>query len=358
MKHRLSLVCILVLVASACGKKGPPLPPIVRLPAAPGDFVASRRGASVVITLAVPSSNTDGSTPADLLRVDVYALTGPQTSTPDEIVRRGTRVGSVAVNPARDPEEEEDVERTDKKTLPNGVDQNATTHLFDAIGQFATDPSFVRSYLAVGVNLRGRRGAFSERALVPLDEPPPAPALPTVTWSEKTITVAWAPVISRDRTLAYHVYVPGDVEQRLSNQPLSEGKFEERRREWGMERCYMVRTIVVDQMSIESEASPRACVTPIDTFPPAAPTGLQAVASQGAVDLIWNPNNEDDLGGYFVLRAIAPDSSLRRVNAEPLQEATFRDTVPSGARLTYAIQAVDEAGNVGPMSDPIRESVR
>ena len=58
--------------------------------------------------------------------------------------------------------------------------------------------------------------------------------------------------------------------------------------------------------AVESEASPRACVTPADTFPPAAPTSLTAVGGEGAVSLIWEANKEPDLAGYLVLRATLP----------------------------------------------------
>mgnify|MGYP000474274054 CR=1 FL=1 len=60
--------------------------------------------------------------------------------------------------------------------------------------------------------------------------------------------------------------------------------------------------------------------------PPAAPTGLQAVAGDGAVSLIWEPNSESDLAGYLVLRAVAPgetyDISINLV--APLVPGTYR----------------------------------
>src|SRR5256885_13755889 len=88
----------------ACGKKGPPLPPLVRLPAAPAGFVVQRRGATIAIQFAVPSGNTDGSTPAEVSRVEVYALTAPAPVAADDVFRRGERVGQVLVNPPPDPD--------------------------------------------------------------------------------------------------------------------------------------------------------------------------------------------------------------------------------------------------------------
>ncbi len=109
---------------------------------------------------------------------------------------------------------------------------------------------------------------------------------------------------------------------------------------------------------MESEASEPACVKLTDIFAPAAPTGLTAVASEGAISLIWNASPEKDAAGYLVLRAIAPDETPVPVTPAPVPETTFRDSVPGGVRVTYAVQAVDTSGNVSPMSNRIEETAR
>src|SRR5207245_6944164 len=68
-------VCSVVsalIVSSGCGKKGPPLPPLVKVPAPPADFVAVRRGSEVDVQFIVPGANSDGTRPANVERVDVY----------------------------------------------------------------------------------------------------------------------------------------------------------------------------------------------------------------------------------------------------------------------------------------------
>ena len=44
------------IVVTGCGKSGPPLPPLVRMPAAPANLVAERRGDTVDIEFSVPNA--------------------------------------------------------------------------------------------------------------------------------------------------------------------------------------------------------------------------------------------------------------------------------------------------------------
>src|SRR5205814_4797509 len=138
-----------------------------------------------------------------------------------------------------------------------------------------------------------------------------------------SITVAWAPPESTDDGigLMYHVYAPGDVPIRLSERPIEEFMFVDKRIEWGAERCYVVRSVAaVDTLSLESEPSPSTCVTLADTFPPAAPDGLTVVAAEGAMNLIWNPSHEPDLAGYLLWKASPADGNLVSMTPSPVTE--------------------------------------
>jgi hypothetical protein len=213
----------------------------------------------------------------------------------------------------------------------------------------------------VGVNTRGRRGALSPRIAVPLVAPPPAPAAPRIDYDEKAITVRWTAVSSAeaDSELAYAVYGPEPDHTLLTPDPVTEPEFVDEKIVWDQERCFEVRSVrTVDDVRIESEASPSACVTPHDTFPPAAPEGLVGVGSEGAISLIWNANSEGDLAGYLVLRAIEPATELVPVTPSPITDTNYRDTVPAGSRVTYAVQAVDSAGNRSEPSARVTESAR
>ena len=73
------------------------------IPAAPADLIAERRGTTVDIRFNVPDANTDGSRPANVERVDVYAFTGPPSITENEVLNLGSRIASVQVKAPSNP---------------------------------------------------------------------------------------------------------------------------------------------------------------------------------------------------------------------------------------------------------------
>jgi hypothetical protein len=407
------IVAVAIALASvACGKKGPPLPPLVRLPAAP-DLRADRRGSTVELALVVPGANVDGTRPANIARVEVYGMTGAATTITDaDLLKHGTRVASVAVKAPRDPDDTvEPGESQDDVEAPTGtgLDQGVTTTVKEQLDASVLVPADlgaasrrsvpepdgpllglspaipVRTYIGVGVNTKGRNGRFSRRVAVPLAPAPPPPSSPTVTYTERAITVVWTPPTSSTSltssqgaaaqapdsdvltsrplgplrpALAYNVYdsATGTL---LTMMPVPEPRYVDSRIVWGEERCYVVRAVDrVGGLSIESEAQAPRCAKLVDTFPPAAPKDLKAVSTDGVISLIWEANSESDLAGYIVLRAQAPADQLVPVLSAPVLETSFNDAVQPGVRFIYAVIAVDKAGNASAPSNRVEEAAR
>jgi hypothetical protein len=397
---------IVVVLCSACGKKGPPLPPLLKIPVAPGELMAERRADTVDLQFLVPAANTDGTRPANVERVDVYGITGPATLTDDQILKFGTKVASVTVKAPRDPnatvdpdEPGDEMEPPEGKGLDQGGVARVTEQLSDQVlapvdllkdakaskkaadEHVATERPLLpppqlspsRTYVGVGISTRGRKGPMSKRVAVPLVPSPLPPPEPTITYDEKTITVAWGtaadavkdaaqsqvlpsrPLGQSRAAIAYNVY---EGATKLTKTPLTEPAFADTRLTWGEKRCYAVRTAEkVDATLIESAATPEVCVTLVDTFPPAAPKSLQTVASVGAITLIWEPNTERDLAGYVVLRG-ASESDLQPIMQTPITATTFKDGVASGTRHVYAVRAVDKAGNASAPSNRAEDTAR
>jgi hypothetical protein len=424
-------VCAAV-AGGACGKKGPPLPPLVSLPAAVENLTARRLGSQVVVQFNVPTRNTDGSHPADLLQVEIYAHTGRLASA-EECLRDGTLVGTVQVGrPAANGEEGAAVPGAEP-----GLEQGAVAAWSETLTPAAlTLPAVIpappaqppesappvplpgsddsglpaagklpgaavasappgRFYVTVGVNRRGRRGALSPVVVVPIVPSPPPPSALRVTYGQDQVSLAWlaggqtrdAPVPAADQASpaeqtatpapdTFNVYeVPraagseapdSGTAQRtpmpVNASPLAARSFDDARIEFGKERCYAVRTVLaVGDLSVESDPSPFVCVTPVDTFPPAAPRSLAGVSSENAINLIWEASTEKDLAGYLVLRAEAPGEKLAAVTPAPIHDTTYHDgAVRRGVTYVYAVVAVDTATppNVSEQSNRTEETVR
>lgn len=138
--------------------------------------------------------------------------------------------------------------------------------------------------------------------------------------------------------------------------------FSDPRVEFGTERCYIVRRVeMAGTVPIESAPSSPACVTPVDTFPPAAPKSLAHIAAGNGVSLIWEANAETDLGGYLVLRGEAPGDKLSPLTPAPITDTSFLDTtVRRGRTYVYEVVAVDRSTppNQSPPSNRVEETIR
>lgn len=349
------LMCCLAAATAACGKKGPPLPPLVLVPEAPPELTAIRRGDQVALSFRVPAANTDRSAPADLSHLDIVALTSAEPVTAEAVVSRGSRVGVLQVNTPKDPDEPESTQAPQPATGLNQGDLATFTETVTLPGS----ESARRTYVVQGFSQRGRRGTVSTRVSIPLGPSPPAPSTPRLEYDAKGIVVIWTPVEgAATDPYTYSVYRPGTSRPATAS-PLAGVRFTDAPVVWDEERCYEVRAgRTVEEVRVEGPASPAVCVTPHDTFAPSTPEGLVSVASDGSVSLIWTANSEADLAGYVVLRAIAPETTLTPTTSAPIRDTNFRDTVPAGASATYAVVAVDKAGNRSEPSKSVTETAR
>jgi hypothetical protein len=100
---------------------------------------------------------------------------------------------------------------------------------------------------------------------------------------------------------------------------------------------------------IEGDDSAPLEVITHDIFPPAAPERLLPVVGhvpgKKFVDLLWAPNTEIDISGYYIYRR-EENGQAARVNSVPIPTLSFQDVdVVSGHQYFYSISAVDVRGN-------------
>jgi len=459
----MKLWVVLALTAAsviACGKKGPPLAPFVRVPAAVATVTPQRIGDDVFLAFAVPSTNADGQKPASIGTLEVYAVTADRAPETEEQRELATLIATLPVRPILPPLPPlpEGAPEPPPIPLPPGVEQGAAVNVKETLTadaripvdlpsddnvdtsnepEAAAEPFGIlvapaatqqprRHYYIVGVS-RGRESAPSAVVSIPLDPASSAPGAPVVTNTETDLTLTWTPppdartwtiqpptpvkpVVAAVATpgnvtpalpppvppltakslgfttqaTTYHVYDvtptngspaspdapalpapdPFVVTQPtpLTPEPLAEPTLLIKPIAFGVERCFLVRP--VDQVSgaiVIGPPSPTTCVTPKDSFPPAAPRSLAAIAGSGVISLIWDANIEPDLAGYIVLRGDAPGDTLQAITAEPVTLTSYRDeTVKPGTRYVYAVVAVDRAvpRNESPQSNRAEETAR
>jgi hypothetical protein len=235
-----------------------------------------------------------------------------------------------------------------------------------------------RLYVVRGVTSRERPGPPSPRVEVPLLAAPGTarPSGTKPTWDATSVTVTWQPPASSSDEapgVLYNIYgvpaagsagagVPLTAPVPLNEKPLEVTTFSRAGAVPGSEQCFVVRSVATVGVSlIESNPSEPICVTPTDTFPPAAPKNLQAVGSAGVVNLIWDANTEADLAGYLVLRGEAPGDTLQPLTPEPIAETRYQDrSTRPGVTYVYAIVAVDRATppNRSAASNRVQETAR
>ena len=87
------------IAGAACGKRGAPIAPPVRIPAAIETISAARLGHDVYVTLVVPETNIDQSMPIDITSIDVYGYTGVVAPSRATWAELGEVVGSIPVVP-------------------------------------------------------------------------------------------------------------------------------------------------------------------------------------------------------------------------------------------------------------------
>jgi hypothetical protein len=192
------------------------------------------------------------------------------------------------------------------------------------------------------------------------EEPDPLPSTPkgipeTIKY-EYNVYLVEKPPEGDAPPLAPGEALPGTLP--LNDKPLTALTFDEAIVSLGVERCYVVRAV---HRGVESAPSTPTCVTPIDNFPPPAPSQLAAIGSEGAVSLIWEGVTATDLAGYIVMRSEGASAPLAPLFEEPLRETSYRDTTATpGVRYVYAVVAVDRATprNTSLPSNRVEEAAR
>jgi hypothetical protein len=345
----------LCFLLAGCAQVGPPLPPSLELPKPPNDLRAVRKGNTVTLRWTEPTLTTD--------RQSVRYL-GPTRicrTTEDELTDC-TPVGTVEAPSQTTPKSEKPPLVTFTDTLPQSVLQQ--------------NPHGEISYVVEVFNRDGRSAGYSNRSRVAAVSTFPAPKDLSAELNGDGVTLTWTGTGEQS---------PGsNVQHRYRIYRLEEGtnkdlvagdipadntgpaRFLDSGFAW--EKTYRYRVVPVSiisqngaEIQVEGEDSNAVTVVAHDIFPPATPSGLQAVASgEGQtpfIDLIWSPVTNSDLDGYNIYRKEG-NGAMMKLNSEPVKSPAYRDpAVSPGKTYVYSVSAIDVRGNESHKSEEATETL-
>lgn len=294
-----AFLCIVWL--AGCAYIGPPKPPALDIPTRITDLRAAEYGDKILVQFTIGALTTDGLALKRLKTVELQVTGG---DSPRMLRLQASAPGPVDHDfPAKD-----------------WVGKNVTLMVR------ATGP-------------KGKASDWSNPVTLAVGEPLATPADFKAVSDPKGVRLTWAESPGSAR---YRIFRgAGDaMPQRLAESDKTE--YVDTAVDFGSPYRYFVQALAGELR--QSEISAIVGVTPADTFPPAVPSGLTAVAGVNSIELAWQPNTEEDLAGYQVYRSAAGGAPERI--AGPVDAPNFSDrTVEIGKKYSYAITSVDRTGN-------------
>ncbi|AMV71286.1 hypothetical protein JCM30471_31210 [Desulfuromonas carbonis] len=243
---RYSILFILVLALTACGKRGPVRPLLQALPEAPQDLRVQQQGERFLITFGLPGKNQDDSPLTDLQGFQVYKMKYDPLRECPECRDTSVLLQSIDLDYLRD------VRRVGDRL-----------ELWDS----GLTPGLGYQYRVVAVN---RKGGGGRPAVVkrPFFTPPAAPARLTATGHDQMVQLGWQPVTAGGKELVgYNLYrrTPAVAfsSDPINREPIPTTRFEEYGLQNGTTYDYAVRSVIKSgEWLVESPLSVAVTVTP------------------------------------------------------------------------------------------------
>lgn len=354
----LPYLILLLLFFSGCGKKGPLLPPVKKIPKAAEAVRIHQKGSTAVLTWRNPTAYIDGSPLESLGKIEIYAAQNPieesPSGIPEGLFREKARLLETILQDA-----------LDEYDYPENPALQYFSYSF-------TPDDINKTVLAFSVKAydhRGKASDFSSPVSLAPATVARSPKTPQAYTETEGVVLTWkapdeningtAPALVQGYNIYKKMEEDGHI-NRLNLNPVPEMEFRDTEIEWGQTYTYWIRAAVSDSsLYPESEDSESVTVTPRDIFPPDPPEGLTALAGSDFVALSWREPRISDLQGYRIWRRKKGIEKYAVVTPEPIRETNYMDrTVESGIQYQYRITAMDTAGNESGRSEAVTVTVR
>jgi hypothetical protein len=236
---------------------------------------------------------------------------------------------------------------------------------------------FANVFYAVEVmNDRGRSAGLSNQAAAPAAPTLPPPAHFAAHLTAGGVTLSWTPLPEPPPVPGLRYLYRIDRREENGNRDIVTGEvpvdahelnFVDHNFEWEKRYSYHANVVTLIRREADSEAevegddTSEISIFTHDIFPPAVPSGLQAVFTsenqQLFIDLIWHAGTDADLAGYNVFRD-EDGGPVVKINDGLVMLPAFRDMrVSAGRKYHYSVSAVDIHGNQSARSEEASEDV-
>jgi len=357
--HFLFSIFASIVLLAGCGAPGEPVERKAPIPTAIPDLAATQQGDNVILTFTLPKESIEGRELKQPPAIEIFRDFQKNPASPAPT--------SVPANP------------TLLVTIPSAMvarfDTRRQIRYEDALKpeDFTQHPDTQAVYIVRTRTSPKKVSANSNAAILRVAPSPEPIADLKAEITHQGVILAWTPpqktaVGPAPPIASYRIFrremsqaiapVNGPQPPRSPNSTVLIGEsaappFRDTQIQFGKTYRYSVRSVAqYPDLQIESPDSPVIEVTPLDTFPPAAPQGLVVVLvpAQGSapayLDLSWSISAENDIAGYNIYRSEQEGVAGQKQDPELLRTPAFRDmNVVPGHRYFYTVTAVDRVGN-------------
>ncbi len=389
MKRYIFLTTLIIsfLVFSSCGKKGPILAPLKKIPKTVENVKLNQKGDEFILEWINPSEYVNGKPLSEIDEIEIWLLKKKKKKAEGGLQKK-VKENEVSSS-----------EFKNKSALLKTIKKDDFSDYYvqdeESSGQFKyiyeiENDDFSLESLVFGIQVKDKRGKksdFSEllskkAVIVPL---PPQNMKSAV--FEDHIMLEWQPPQSNIDSSkppyveGYNVYRSHEDEkpQRLNSELIIENEYSDKDFHFGEEYRYFVRAstrpdfplivmkktffiyfmirygwidlpelyeIDMQGSPVESSDSNVVNIKPEDTFAPDTPSGFVLLVSGNYLSLSWDRNKEEDLAGYKVWRKEAGEKEYILLTEAPIKKNSFMDTdFEKDKEYMYAVSAVDIRGN-------------
>ncbi|WP_031495262.1 fibronectin type III domain-containing protein [Bryobacter aggregatus] len=321
MRH-CGVLILAALSLGSCGYVGDPMPPALKIPMAVTDLSIAQVGPNLLVHFTIPPKTMEGLPLERLGAIELKIGASPAPPFQVEAWSNQARVVDVSA------------------TAPGIV------HAKIPVKDWANQEVVVGVRVA---NQKMRVSPWSNFATLQVLPALEIPADFRAAASATGVELDWSEGSPRPG-LEWRIFRQGPDEKEATEiANVSTPKFSDSGAQHGQTYRYSILSVLGKATSERSEA---ITITPVDTFAPATPSGLSALAAPAAVQLSWERNRETDLAFYRVYRSV--DGGPLVKIAELPSAANFRDTdVKPGFLYRYSVSASDQKGNESPKSEPV-----